>query len=254
MRFLINNRVIFDEDNLTLALADENADPVVLTAIANRLLALLVKNNNILISRDFIFSAVWEEHGKTASNSNLNNYIASLRRTFAGLGENEILVTVPRQGFMFAAENVNTVADTLTQEEIAPASTQPLPAKRRRWSVLPIITLLLLIAAGALAGQYFFVDRYEHAYQHRIATYKSCSIDALNASEWVNASYVAKALEMLKQRGFDCDIPASVYFYQLKNQNEKSKKSLNLLSYCPPKRTKNVDVRCENAYEVVDEG
>ncbi|MBX9383012.1 hypothetical protein K5M49_09690, partial [Serratia marcescens] len=55
MRFLINNRVIFDEDNLTLALADENADPVVLTAIANRLLALLVKNNNILISRDFIY-------------------------------------------------------------------------------------------------------------------------------------------------------------------------------------------------------
>ena len=82
MRFLINNRVIFDEDNLTLALADENADPVVLTAIANRLLALLVKNNNILISRDFIFSAVWEDHGKTASSSNLNNYIASLRRSF----------------------------------------------------------------------------------------------------------------------------------------------------------------------------
>jgi hypothetical protein len=38
MRFLINNRVIFDEDNLTLALADESADPVVLTVIANRLL------------------------------------------------------------------------------------------------------------------------------------------------------------------------------------------------------------------------
>lgn len=90
MRFLINNRIIFDEDNSTLELAEENLEPVTLTTIANRLLALLVKNNGILISRDFIFSTVWDDHGKTASNSNLNNYIASLRRTFAGPGENEI--------------------------------------------------------------------------------------------------------------------------------------------------------------------
>ncbi|HIE3905046.1 TPA: hypothetical protein ACXNHM_002830 [Serratia marcescens] len=55
MRFLINNRIIFDEDNSTLALAEENLEPVTLTTIANRLLALLVKNNGILISRDFIF-------------------------------------------------------------------------------------------------------------------------------------------------------------------------------------------------------
>lgn len=87
MRFLINNRIIFDEDNSTLELAEENLEPVTLTTIANRLLALLVKNNGILISRDFIFSTVWDDHGKTASNSNLNNYIASLRRTFAGLAK-----------------------------------------------------------------------------------------------------------------------------------------------------------------------
>ncbi|MBO2006671.1 helix-turn-helix domain-containing protein [Serratia marcescens] len=60
-------------------MAEENLEPVTLTTIANRLLALLVKNNGILISRDFIFSTVWDDH-KTASNSNLNNYIASLRR------------------------------------------------------------------------------------------------------------------------------------------------------------------------------
>lgn len=153
MRFLINNRVIFDEDNLRLALADENADPVVLTAIANRLLALLVKNNNILISRDFIFSAVWEDHGKTASNSNLNNYIASLRRSFSSLGEDEILVTVPRQGFMFTAASIHSVADHMTQDENVPAVSLPV---RRRWDViLPKVTLLLTGMALVLAGVYF---------------------------------------------------------------------------------------------------
>lgn len=252
MRFLINKRIIFDEDNSSLALADENADPVTLTAIANRLLALLVKNNGVLISRDFIFSTVWDEHGKTASNSNLNNYIASLRRTFAGLGENEILVTVPRQGFMFTAASIHSVADKRGQDTIIAAA--PLSARQRWDAILPKVALPLAGIALLLAGVYFFTERYDVAYQRPIADYKSCRVDTLNASVRIDERYVADALDMLKRRGFDCDMPASVYFYQVKEPNESSKKWVNFLSYCPQLRAKNMDSRCEDVYEVTNEG
>ncbi|ENE2355442.1 helix-turn-helix domain-containing protein [Serratia marcescens] len=252
MRFLINNRIVFDEDNSTLALAEENVDPVTLTTIANRLLALLVKNNGILISRDFIFSTVWDDHGKTASNSNLNNYISSLRRTFSSLGEDEILVTVPRQGFMFTAASIHSVADHMTQNENVPAVSLPV---RRRWdAILPKVALLLTGIALVLAGFYFFTERYDTAYQRQIASYKSCRVDALNASTRIDEQYIASALGMLKRRGFDCDMPASVYFYQVKELNENSKRWVNFLSYCPQPRAKNMDSRCEDVYEVINEG
>ncbi|MDP8775237.1 winged helix-turn-helix domain-containing protein [Serratia sp. IR-2025] len=252
MRFLINNRVIFDEDNLTLALADENADPVVLTAIANRLLALLVKNNNILISRDFIFSAVWEDHGKTASSSNLNNYIASLRRSFSSLGEDEILVTVPRQGFMFTAASIHCVADHMTQDENVPAVSLPV---RRRWDViLPKVTLLLTGIALVLAGVYFFTERYDTAYQTQIASYKSCRVETLNDSERIDERYISDALERLKSRGFDCDVPATVYYSRLTYRYTNYKKLIDFISYCPKHRVKNMDAHCEDEFEVINEG
>ncbi|HHP7836331.1 winged helix-turn-helix domain-containing protein [Serratia sp. CY76391] len=253
MRFLINNRIIFDEDNSTLALAEESLDPVTLTTIANRLLALLVKNNGILISRDFIFSTVWDDHGKTASNSNLNNYIASLRRTFAGLGESEILVTVPRQGFMFSAASITSAADGLPV--VGTDTVRPALPKKRRWErAVPWGTGFLVGVALLLAGIELFYEHYDTAYQRQIANYKSCRVDTLNANARVDEQYVASALNMLKQRGFDCDVPASVYFYQLKYDDQNNKKQVNFLSYCPPSRGKNVDSRCEAAYEVINEG
>ncbi|EOJ9612099.1 TPA: helix-turn-helix domain-containing protein [Serratia marcescens] len=252
MRFLINNRIIFDEDNSTLALAEENLEPVTLTTIANRLLALLVKNNGILISRDFIFSTVWDDHGKTASNSNLNNYIASLRRTFAGLGESEILVTVPRQGFMFTAASIHSVADNMTQDETVPAA--PLPVRRHCDAILPKVTLLFIGIALVLAGVYFFTERYDTAYQTQIASYKSCRVETLNASERIDERYIADALERLKSRGFDCDVPATVYYSRLTYHYTNYKKLIDFISYCPKHRVKNMDAHCEDEFEVINEG
>lgn len=252
MKFLINKRIIFDEDNSTLALADESADPVMLTAIANRLLALLVKNNNVLISRDFIFSTVWDDHGRTASNSNLNNYIASLRRTFSSLGENELLVTVPRQGVMFTAASIHSVADNEVRSmEIAVA---PLSAMRRWDAILPKMTLLLTGVALILAGVYFFTERYDSAYQSQIASYKSCRVETLNASERIDERYIADVLERLKRRGFDCDIPATIYYSRLTYHYTNYKKLIDFISYCPKHRVKNMDAHCEDKFEVINEG
>lgn len=252
MRFLINNRVIFDEDNLTLALADENADPVVLTAIANRLLALLVKNNNILISRDFIFSAVWEDHGKTASSSNLNNYIASLRRSFSSLGEDEILVTVPRQGFMFTAASIHCVAGSYDAGR-----------KRSCCFFARSATLGCYFTEGNVAinrdcvgigGRLLFTERYDTAYQTQIASYKSCRVETLNDSERIDERYISDALERLKSRGFDCDVPATVYYSRLTYRYTNYKKLIDFISYCPKHRVKNMDAHCEDEFEVINEG
>ncbi|MEL5367330.1 helix-turn-helix domain-containing protein, partial [Serratia nevei] len=83
--------------------------PIILTATLNRLLALFVKNNNLVLSREHVLEKVWEEHGQVASDNNLNNSMSVLRKILATLGEEDILVTLPRQGFSFTAKEINTI-------------------------------------------------------------------------------------------------------------------------------------------------
>ncbi|MGQ6039736.1 hypothetical protein ACUNHE_12505, partial [Serratia sp. IR-2025] len=118
----------------------------------------------------------------------------------------------------------------------------------------PKVTLLFIGIALVLAGVYFFTERYDTAYQTQIASYKSCRVETLNASERIDERYIADALEMLKSRGFDCDVPATVYYSQLTYHYTNYKKLIDFISYCPKHRVKNMDAHCEDEFEVINEG
>ncbi|CAI2430462.1 transcriptional regulator [Serratia proteamaculans] len=109
MKFLINEKILFNEDKSTIEALEDSIKPVMLTGTLCRLLSLLVRNHNNLLERDFILSNVWDEYGKTSSHSNLNNYISVIRKLFKEFGEADIIVTVPKQGFIFSVFTINIV-------------------------------------------------------------------------------------------------------------------------------------------------
>ncbi|CAI1920898.1 Transcriptional regulatory protein, C terminal [Serratia proteamaculans] len=109
MKFLINEKILFNEDKSTIEALEDSIKPVMLTGTLCRLLSLLVRNHNNLLARDFILSNVWDEYGKTSSHSNLNNYISVIRKLFKEFGEIDIIVTVPKQGFIFSAFTISIV-------------------------------------------------------------------------------------------------------------------------------------------------
>lgn len=71
----------------------------------------------MLIKRQQLLEEVWEERGLKGTNSNLNNYISLLRRHLAQLGETELIITYPRQGFKFVANKISRHATAEPEKE-----------------------------------------------------------------------------------------------------------------------------------------
>ncbi|ENE2355444.1 winged helix-turn-helix domain-containing protein [Serratia marcescens] len=137
MIFIINGRVKFNEYEGTLEDADDPQHIQPLVAATCRLLSIFVRNNEMLIKRQQLLDEVWEERGLKGTNSNLNNYISLLRRHLAQFGENELIITYPRQGFKFVARKITRhVAANIDNkpevEEESALSEQPAyPAPKR---------------------------------------------------------------------------------------------------------------------------
>lgn len=106
MIFDINGYISYDEQAGTLEITNDLSNKISLPKAAARLLSLFVRNNNLLVTRDQLLNDVWEEYGLKASNNNLNNYISGLRKSLSLLGEDDIIVTYPRQGFKFVARTI----------------------------------------------------------------------------------------------------------------------------------------------------
>lgn len=106
MIFIINGRIKFNEYEGTL---EDVADPLHIQPLVDnacRLLAIFVRNNEMLIKRRQLLEEVWEERGLKGTNGNLNNYISLLRRHLAQFGETELIITYPRKGFKLVAKKV----------------------------------------------------------------------------------------------------------------------------------------------------
>jgi TolB-like protein/Flp pilus assembly protein TadD len=89
------------------------------------LLLYLAQNPNRVISKDELIEHVWK--GRIVSDAALNSRINSARRAIGETGETQALIrTVPRHGFMFAAEVTALSPDG--SEVAAAAVRQPKPA------------------------------------------------------------------------------------------------------------------------------
>jgi DNA-binding winged helix-turn-helix (wHTH) protein len=110
MRYRINHSIIYTPDDGAVKLIADSENDVAsgeisLAPTANRLLTMLVSHHGSILQRDELLDSVWDAHGLRASNNSLNQYISVLRRNFADLGVEEmVIVTIPTVGFMFSKD------------------------------------------------------------------------------------------------------------------------------------------------------
>jgi len=260
MKFIINKKIVFHVNDSKIELLNDTIEPITLSTTLCRLLALLVRNNNLLLSKDFILSSAWDEYGKKSSNSNLNNYISMLRKTFSSLGENDIIVTVPREGFMFAASEVHTLdgestsvslpgAESETIIEVLPEATY---AKKKKWLMTAVLMLVLVTAIFCVVR--YCNSGYVMAEQIEIGKVEQCSLVVLTSPDIVKVSKEKQEMvRLIKKLGLDCRSPATVYHFNSKISSTLIgfTDAISYLSFCPDLRLRGLEAKCENYYELI---
>ncbi|HEY4466493.1 MAG TPA: winged helix-turn-helix domain-containing protein [Klebsiella sp.] len=95
MRYNIHGRLIYDATDGTLTLPGSNEANSQLSITANALLWFFLRRTEV-VSRDEVLKKVWDDNGLTSSNSNLNQYLSILRKTFRHYDIDNIIITVSR--------------------------------------------------------------------------------------------------------------------------------------------------------------
>ena len=102
MKYLINNEVTFRTDDGVLASLSPSDNSLTLSITANRIFTYLLEQEGKVVSREEMFTNVWDKNGLQASNNSLSQYISLIRKGLQELGcEHEIIQTVPRVAFGF---------------------------------------------------------------------------------------------------------------------------------------------------------
>ncbi|MGQ6475944.1 winged helix-turn-helix domain-containing protein [Serratia sp. IR-2025] len=258
MRYVINNKIKYHEDRSELVDLNAELPPQPLTATLNRLLSALVRNNNLVISRDTLLTQVWEAHGQVASGNNLNNTISILRKMFAAMGEDDIIVTLPRQGFMFTAASLKTtdsLAESLPEMPILAAAENPLPTRplrTQRFKRFGLAALLLLAAGSALWA--WTETGYDQVRAVSVGKIGLCEVKFITSYHKVSAEMVdmtqLKTL-LKKNNNIQCDEPATLLYYDSRSivESADGRFRSSYLYYCPLVKMAGAKAQCENIHE-----
>ncbi|KHT27061.1 winged helix-turn-helix domain-containing protein [Pectobacterium carotovorum] len=106
MVYLINDLIIFNEGDGTLAWIERESEATSLSFPISRLLCLLIENQGVTLSRDFLLKEALEKHALCPSLNNLNNYLSLLRKVLREFDLSDSIVTIPKLGIVF---NVNSI-------------------------------------------------------------------------------------------------------------------------------------------------
>ena len=150
MKYLINNEVTFRTDDGVLANLSSSDNSLTLSITANRIFTYLLEQEGKVVSREEMFTNVWDKNGLQASNNSLSQYISLIRKGLQELGcEHEIIQTVPRVGFFIAEGLVATIEEppSVTVTSLAPSKAAPSLSKRVKMTLLAAggISLLILL-------------------------------------------------------------------------------------------------------------
>ena len=77
MKYLINNEVTFRTDDGVLASLSPSDNSLTLSITANRILTYLLEQEGKVVSREEMFTNVWDKNGLQASNNSLSQYISN---------------------------------------------------------------------------------------------------------------------------------------------------------------------------------
>lgn len=253
MFFIINDKILYNENDGELMMLESKESLIPLLKPTCRLLSILVRNNNILISRERLLNEVWGEYGLKASNNNLNNYISMLRKAFASLGEDNIVITQPRLGFRFTALKIEPY-----KKEGEPLSEQSGKRRKMKWRLnglrrtteqtstqasLNIWCKLAIFVAISLVPLSAFT-LYQNIGTHKLSQlgqYKHCRIYRVEGS-----SSLPLIVSKIRQSTYNCENGGDVYYYSQVKDNEggAGDPSKELLTFCPQDQA----MACQNSY------
>lgn len=221
MKYIINNTIIYDARKGTLSLLKSDDKEMVLLKPSQRLLSLFIESNNNIVDRERLLNEVWNNHGLTASNNNLSNYISGLRKTLSQLGEDDILVTYPRQGFKFVAKSITLLGEegdnSKTPEE------NPLTAKKAK-RIKPLILALTSSLIAICATLYYYGTSNDLTF---IGKYHNCNVFSIDSVQ-----NISSARRLLSEFDYDCNSDASVYLYNQVTDDD-GKTTSAMMTYCP---------------------
>lgn len=261
MKYFINDTIIYKPAAGTLFSPGHTLELLHLVRISNELLQLLIEHNQRPLSREFLLYELWEKHGLSASSNNLNNYISMLRKALAHCGYPALITTIPKHGFLFAAESVVAVENDESAEWPQPEIEPPLaalPAPETRQAHADVLhaflpggtkliafTLMLLLAIASLPSVYHYL---------RLLTIRTDILHLDQCHFYLaddktrrmdNANIVNIITMIANNEKLNCTLRANVYYFADKKKDASGHTIMNdLLSYCPY----NSKAPCDNYY------
>ncbi|MGV3346680.1 transcriptional regulator [Enterobacteriaceae bacterium LUAb1] len=128
MRYNINGSLIYDAMDGTLTLAGNNEPDSQLSITASTLLYFFLCNTGV-VSREEVLKKVWDDNGLTSSNSNLNQYLSMLRKTFRHYNIDNIIITVSRGHLQLNPDIIiDITGSSSTPEQVILTTQEPEPA------------------------------------------------------------------------------------------------------------------------------
>ncbi|MBS3855642.1 winged helix-turn-helix domain-containing protein [Proteus mirabilis] len=125
MKYRINASIYYDATDGAISLEKGDVDTH-LSITANALLFYFIQNPGV-VNRDEVLKRIWDDNGLVSSNSNLNQYLSLLRKTFRHYGIENIIVTIAKGRLEFNPDiSVELIDDstllpiTEIETEIAP--------------------------------------------------------------------------------------------------------------------------------------
>lgn len=102
LQYLVNKKIIFEPQTYRVWSIDDPAVSATLYVPAAHCFSLLVQNAGEVLSQQYLFQEVWEKNGLYVNPNTLYQNMAMLRKTLKSVGlEEEVILTIPRQGFTF---------------------------------------------------------------------------------------------------------------------------------------------------------
>lgn len=232
MIYIINGNLRFDSEECLLSNKLTHKTLTVST-ISSRLFCELLKNP-AGVTREHLLTAVWSEHGLTASNNNLNNHISILRKHLEELaGLHDLIKTVPKKGF--ALNRNHKIALVEGEEQAAEAVEEPLVEKKR--SLRPICLslavgiLFALALFSALYGNEIYAT-FANTQPKTVYTYKGCVLKTLKEiPEKKREASIALVMTMISNNDVDCEYDRYDVFFYLSGE-EQSTNRFRMLSLC----------------------
>jgi len=209
MRFDIEGFITFDTEEACLVNL-LTGDCIELSATSTRLLANLLQYRGDIVSRIEIFQTVFEKYGARASNSNLNQYISTLRRSLSDLGiEKDVIITVPRIGFKISDEIIVTTDSDYQSSFILPAISPQLTRNRSIWKNRKFSASVLFIFISVLL--------FTHLFFYKKPTYEQTTIQDKCSIYIPDSMSRTEVLSNIKNKDLlppiiDCSTPKKIYF------------------------------------------